>query len=166
MRLSDRRYTFAEWEEKRKGLANFSAHHQRVMRQRHLDFIRGRLIMFGLTNHLKRLWAEYQKDPEVAKVMMSAERPEPYYVWPTTPDLTAYERREGNPPSDSERPAWMRGLDLVIDYNALPKHIWRECAPDGEYGQMVADLQQYEPHVRDDLFVRPVNTIIHPYEVH
>lgn len=141
-------YDFDEWKKIYPTLKNMAEETQKKLRQRHVNFIRTRVMMIGLVNFLKKLWAEHEDGnaPEEYK------RPGVYHIWFDDKNLLNYGRREGNPPSMQERPKWMKYLDIECDYNQLSKEVWRECAPDGEFAEMVREFQGKSKKQKSNLF--------------
>lgn len=57
------------------------------------------------------------------------------HLWFPANDLWERELRDGNPPADSERPEWMRGLDVAVDPMRLQPRIERMITDDPETHQ-------------------------------
>ena len=54
-------------------------------------------------------------------------------------DLDHYELRDGNPPSDIDRPKYLRGLDLEIDITKIPDDIMALLVPGGKLDRMIKE---------------------------
>jgi hypothetical protein len=67
-----------------------------------------------------------------------------WHLWFPDNNLNNYELREGNPPPDSKRPAYMRGLDIVVDLNCPVPPIVDRFIEDysGAAPALVSDLTQ------------------------
>jgi hypothetical protein len=70
------------------------------------------------------------------------------HLWFFDDRLDHYELREGNAPSDSERPDYLKSLDLWINPSELPKDILKELVPGGRFEKLlekeVSQLQKNE----------------------
>lgn len=55
-----------------------------------------------------------------------------YHLWFPKNDIRVYALRRGNPPPDSERPAHLRGIDLVVDPCVLKPRVLETIKKDPE----------------------------------
>lgn len=67
------------------------------------------------------------------------------YLWFPEDNLNHYELRKGNPPPDSERPKYLRGLDLSIKFDVWPRRLKHRMY---ERGIELKDSELNEPYVR------------------
>jgi hypothetical protein len=162
-----------EWEEVRRIIDSYSSQTQRKIRQKHIDFCRYRAMMWGLKNYLKKLYEYWEQHTDKdsfedeAHLFHAIHSPKPQHLWFKDKNLNSYELRDGNPPSDSERPMWARGLKLEIDYKQLPVATWAKCAPGGRYADILDDWQQYGTGKRERMVGLKEDTqlIVNPYDL-
>jgi len=64
-------------------------------------------------------------------------------------DLNHYELRLGNPPSDQDRPWYMRGLDLWVTPDMIDEQTLKALVPGGKLDKMIAENQREFVHQRD-----------------
>lgn len=59
-------------------------------------------------------------------------------------NLTLYrmELRDGPPPSNPDRPAYLRDLDLLVDPLSLPDHVLCDLVPGGKLDRRATEIEQ------------------------
>lgn len=92
--------------------------------QREIDEIRYRVWL-----HLMRSMLD-NRDP-------NAVRPPMYHLWFPENDLRVYCIRLGNPPSDRDRPSFLRGLRLELDVQDIPHWLREIMRPHGQLDDML-----------------------------
>ena len=84
------------------------------LRQFEIDVVRMRVIGVLIDNYL-----EWIKDGEPSDGADHGVR----YLWFPEDNVNRYELREGNPPSDTDRPKHMRGFRLECDIESIPEGV-------------------------------------------
>lgn len=81
--------------------------------QREIDFVRMRVISVLIEAYLVWLNGRDTHDSPVAV----------HYLWFPEDNVNHYELRDGNPPSDADRPKHLRGFRLECDIEEIPRAV-------------------------------------------
>ena len=164
MKNEPKAYNWEKWTSVLKKMSEYGEVTQKKLRQKHIDYVRYRAMMWGLKKYLKDLYAfwnakqteddEWEKEVHLHHMV---NKPKVEHLWFTSKDLANYELRKGNPPADSERPSWMRGLRIELDYHQLPPAIWAKLAPNGEYAMMLEQWGEYTTEQKESIFTPKMN---------
>ena len=69
------------------------------------------------------------------------------HIWPHDELFLAYELRDGNPPSDSDRPKWLRGVSIVVDVKEIVSRasqaLIRDMRADGSHRDIDAKTAEF-----------------------
>ena len=150
--------THRRWDILLPTLSQYAPQTQRMLRQRYCDYIKIKVLITTLCNHIKHMYAWYAKQDEeedsidwaVARSML----PERQHLLFTASDMKSYGLYPGAPPADDKRPVWLKGINLDVDYAQLSDEVWRKCAPGGEYAQIISDWQEYNPQQQEQFWAK------------
>lgn len=153
---NDEVITHKKWSQLLASLGNYGKQSQRNMRQRYVDYIKYKVLIFTLVSHIKHMYEYYNKeggdDGEIDWSIARSMLPGQQHLMFERKDMQAYGLYPGEAPPDANRPVWLRGIKLDISYEQLPEEVWRKCAPGGEYAAIIDDYSQMNENQIEQMF--------------
>jgi hypothetical protein len=138
---------------------------QKKLKQKHIDYMRYKVMLHILCSWTEKLKQAYNTDgEEAAKAYSDKHKPIIKHLR-FSEDLGEYRIVDGNPPSDSERPEWEKGLRLELDVYQLDSSVWEECRPGGAIAEMVHERDIHGESEWENYIHNQGNLIVNPYEI-